>query len=98
MAQYVCAHHNGILVYGSDGIQRQIGGQNAAVTLSAQNGATGAPANPGRSNAGLAFNRTVPSVATIGDAATVPDGQSTIQRNNPGTAPLFASGVLTQIG
>jgi len=97
MSTYVTTHHLGILYYDSNGVQRQIGGQNAAVLASANSINPAGMITPGRSNAGLAHNRTVPSVATISDAVVQAENQATITRNNPGLRDQFNGGVITQI-
>jgi hypothetical protein len=99
MSTYLCKHHLGLLFYDQNGVQRQCGGQNAAVSLSAALTTTGAPANPSRANSGLSHNRSFPSVATIGDVVTYGDNiqQGTITNQNGGMRDQFNNGNITQV-
>jgi len=96
MSSIICSHHMGVIVWGSDGQQHVLGGQNAAVLASANSINPSGVVISGRSNAGLGHNRTMPSIATISDPTSA-DSQATIQRLNPSTANLFNSGVLSVI-
>jgi hypothetical protein len=98
MAQYVVNNHLGYKIWGSDGNQYLLGGQNSAVTASASSINPSGITIVGRANAGLSHNRTSPSVATTGDAITFMDSKATIIANNPGMRDQFNAGNIVQIG